>query len=198
MIVLASASPRRAELMDFLGVEFTVAVAHVDESFTDDVSEIAHAKWRAVAQRREAHEVVIACDTLVFAARQAFGKPRDREHARAMITDLAGSEIAVRSGLAIGRPSDGAQLTTVETAVTIRAMSAGEIERYVQSGVGDDKAAALALQDTEAGLAAEVRGCWSNIVGLPVCVVASLIRRPLGDDQRFSQCSPRCPSAGIS
>ncbi len=178
-----------------LGVDFTVAVADIDESFTSDVSEIAHAKWHAVADSRRPHEVVIASDTLVFCDGVALGKPHDRDHARAMIATVCGSEIIVRTAVAIGTNQRKPTRTVTETSVQVRALSSDEIERYVASGVADDKAAGLALQDADARFVEQVDGCWPNVVGLPVCVVAKALGRSFGPVRPFSECSPVCPGA---
>ena len=177
-LILASASPRRKEILSALGVDFTVRTADADETcdLTDPgrrVETIALRKGRAVeeALRTEGaltpDTVILASDTLVTLDGEFLGKPEDAEDARRMLRLLQGRAHTVASGLAILR--DGRAVTAHElTEVVFASMSGEEIEDYLHTGESFGKAGAYAVQGHAARYITGLRGDYFNVVGLPV------------------------------
>lgn len=181
-IVLASASPRRHEILARAGLEFTVITSGVDEmvaSFDDpcDYSlQLARRKAQAVA-RSERDALVIGSDTVVEIDGQILGKPRDERDAARMLRALRGRTHRVTTGVVVidaasGRSSGRA--TT--TAVTMRDFSDAELAAYVASGEPFDKAGSYAIQGAGGSLVEGIDGPFDNIVGLPSSVVLDLLR----------------------
>ena len=178
-IVLASASPRRRELLPALGVAFEVIPAGVDESGDDeDAARLACAlalrKARAVAASRPG-DAVIGADTIVVLGGRRLGKPRDAAEARAMLGALRGRTHEVVTGLAViaaGREATEA----ARTAVTMRAYPDAEVERYIARGEPFDKAGGYAVQDAEFAPASSVEGCRCAVIGLPLWTLRRLLR----------------------
>lgn len=182
-VVLASASPRRRDLLRAIGVEAAVAPTDTDESILDgedpfDAAErLARAKARAAAPD---DALVLAADTIVVLDGRALGKPVDRDDARRMLRALSGRTHGVVTGVALrlgGEVVSGRDVTEVVFAP----LSDDEIERYVATGEPDDKAGAYALQGFAGLFVERIDGTPSNVVGLPVRLVAQLARR-LGVD----------------
>lgn len=181
-LVLASASPRRRELLSSLGLTFTIAPADVDESLLpgedpfDAAERLAREKAAAAARNADAGALVIAADTLVVLEHRALGKPRDRGDAARMLRALSGKRHEVVTGVALargGRTVSGREVTEVLFAP----MSEAEIARYVASGEPDDKAGAYAIQGIAGLFIERVEGSPSNVVGLPVRLVGTLAAR---------------------
>ncbi|MDE2696126.1 MAG: Maf family protein [Chloroflexota bacterium] len=177
-IVLASASPRRRELLPALGVTFEVIPADVDESDTDDdaarlARDLAVRKARAIAADRPA-DTVIGADTIVVLDGRQLGKPADAAEARAMLEALRGRTHHVVTGVAV--VGDGGEATeAVTTAVTMRDYSDDEVTRYIARGEPFDKAGAYAVQDAEFAPAAAVEGCRCAVIGLPLWTLRRLL-----------------------
>ena len=174
MLVLASQSPRRAEILRNAGIPFVVRVAPVDETPLDDekpehyVQRLAEEKARAV--HAEDSETVLGADTTVVIHGQMLGKPEDAADARRMLGLLSGSRHEVMTGIAIRRGSN----VTCDWAVTsvwFARMSEREIADYVGSGEPMDKAGAYAIQGLASKFIEKVEGCYFNVVGLPVSLV---------------------------
>ena len=177
-LILASASPRRKEILSALGVDFTVRTADADETcdLTDPgrrVETIALRKGRAVEEALRAEgaltpdTVILASDTLVTLDGEFLGKPEDAEDARRMLRLLQGRAHTVASGLAILR--DGRAVTAHElTEVVFASMSEEEIEDYLHTGESFGKAGAYAVQGHAARYITGLRGDYFNVVGLPV------------------------------
>jgi len=177
-LILASASPRRKEILSTLGVDFTVHTADADETcpLTDPgarVEAIALKKCLAVAAAMEVQgalcpdTVILASDTLVTLDGEFLGKPRDEADARRMLRSLQGRTHTVASGLAIWR--DGQTVTAHDlTGVTFASMSEAEIDAYLQTGESFGKAGAYAVQGHAARYIAGLEGDYFNVVGLPV------------------------------
>ncbi|MGZ6970172.1 MAG: Maf family protein [Thermoanaerobaculia bacterium] len=172
LIVLASGSPRRKEILASLGLTFTVSAADVEESLfpgesASDASErLARAKAEAAAAGAP-EALVVAADTLVVLDGDALGKPRDRADARRMLAALSGRAHDVVTGVACahgGRIVSGRETTRVVFA----AMTGAEIAAYSATGEPDDKAGAYALQGIGGLFVERVEGSPSNVVGLPV------------------------------
>lgn len=179
-LVLASASPRRADLLRQLGVPFDVIPSEVPEALPpgpvpDAVTSLALAKARAVA-RRVGPAVVLGADTAVVLAGEVFGKPGSPEAARRMLRVLRGREHEVITGVALVEAPSGREAAAhVVTRVLMREYGDAEIEAYVASGEPFDKAGAYAVQDTRAALVARVEGCYTNVVGLPLTTTRRLL-----------------------
>lgn len=178
-VVLASASPRRQELLAALVTEFEVAAAEIAEPLGSDAVVdavgLAAAKAEHVA-RRAPRAVVLAADTIVFNGHRLFGKPSGAEEARAMLRELSGRDHQVVTGVAVA--TAGHLLTDASVAtVTIRPLTASEIERYVSSGVPLDKAGAYAIQDQVSAVVEGLRGCYCAVVGLPLVRARKLLER---------------------
>lgn len=183
-VVLASASPRRLDLLRSIGVEPRVVIPDVDESMlhgenaTDYVRRVAAAKLDAVRRRlgsAAVGTVVVAADTTVEIDGEILAKPDDAADARRMLTRLSGSEHRVHTGLAVAAAVPGCRSTeweghveVVTARVWFRALDPAEIEAYVASGEPLDKAGAYAIQGGARGFVDRVEGDLSGVVGLPI------------------------------
>jgi septum formation protein len=173
VVILASASPRRKELLARLLLDFQVVPGDVDESLGQPVSPAAVAavalrKARAVAER-VGSGLVLGADTVVVVDDDALGKPRHPDEARAMLRQLRGRGHAVITGLAVLDAPGGRLITTAEVSrVLMRDYPEGAIEAYLATGEPFDKAGAYALQGIGGRLVAGWVGSYSNIVGLPL------------------------------
>lgn len=177
-LVLASASPRRRELLPALGVSFEVVPANVDESGGDEdaarlARDLALRKARAVAADRPADRV-IGADTIVVLGGRQLGKPADAAEARAMLQALRGRTHHVVTGVAVIGGGDEAT-EAVTTAVTMRDYADAEVARYIARGEPFDKAGAYAVQDAEFAPAAAVEGCRCAVIGLPLWTLRRLL-----------------------
>lgn len=189
-IVLASASPRRSELLAGAGFEFSVLPSNVDESLADPMGPeeaavvLAERKARAVAaDLGDADVIVIGADTLVAVGEGArariLGKPADAAEAGAMLAELSGSRHRVVTGVCVLRARGGRSAAGWErTWVTMRAIAASEIEAYVRSGEWRDKAGGYAIQESaDAFVTGLEEGGFDNVVGLPVGLTVELLER---------------------
>jgi septum formation protein len=181
-LVLASGSPRRAELLARLGVTPELRPVDVDETpregegAGDLVTRLAATKVAAGLRRgRGDGEVVLAADTVVVLDERVLGKPRDRDDAAAMLTTLSGRTHQVVTGVAVQRGPIGAA-TRVATHVTFRELSPTEVAWYLATGEPDDKAGAYGLQGAGAALVARVEGSDTNVIGLPLAETVALLR----------------------
>ncbi|MBI3264333.1 MAG: septum formation inhibitor Maf [Acidobacteria bacterium] len=179
-LVLASASPRRAELLSAAGFVFDVVPAAIDEtlrageSAADHVTRLAAEKARTVDSADS--RPVLGADTEVVIDGRELGKPRDREDAARMLRLLSGRTHQVLTGVAICL---GERLVTecVISTVTVAPLSASEIEWYVATGEPLDKAGAYAVQGRASRFIARIEGSYSNVVGLPIETVYRLLKR---------------------
>jgi septum formation protein len=181
-LILASASPRRAELLRQAGVDFDVEPADVDETVRDGetpadyVRRVASAKSAAVHGRRPGAAIVLGADTAVVVDGSILGKPRDDDDAAAMLRRLAGRTHEVLTGVSLR--NDRTELdAVVTTRVTFAPLSDGDVAAYVASGEGRDKAGAYAIQGLASRFIPSIEGSYSNVVGLPVATVAELLSR---------------------
>ena len=181
-LVLASGSPRRRELLARLGLPFAVEVSdepeEVDPGLPPDrlVLALAERKARAVAARHAAG-LVVGGDTVVAVDGAIFGKPRDDADAAAMLERLSDRSHEVWTGLAVVDAADGrGERIAVPSTLRFRSLTSPEIAAYVASGEGRDKAGAYAVQGAGGGLVDALFGCWTNVVGLPLCETAVLVR----------------------
>jgi septum formation protein len=178
-LILASASPRRREILTAAGFSFEVDPADVDESLAGEeapehyVDRVARLKAAAGA-RRHPGAIVLAADTIVVLDRAVLGKPRDRADATRMLRQLSGRSHLVMTGIAIA--ADGVVRTHVErTTVWFRRLTDEDIAWYVDSGEPMDKAGAYAIQGRAARFIPRIEGSYSNVVGLPVAPLAELL-----------------------
>lgn len=180
-IVLASASPRRRELLSGLGLNVVAHAADIDETVAKGedpeglVARLAATKAAIVAARNPS-ELVVAADTVVVVDGEIVNKPADAAENRAFLARLSGRTHEVYTGHALrlaGRSDD----VVVRTLVTFRELDAEEIEDYVVTGEGLDKAGGYAIQGRGAALVSRIDGCYSNVVGLSLPAVVESARR---------------------
>jgi 23S rRNA (uracil1939-C5)-methyltransferase len=180
-IVLASASPRRRELMARVAPEFRVFPADVDESSVPEKDPLEFAIAAAVLKAKTAAEsspeaIVIGADTVVALGLRVLGKPSDRESARAMLRALSGRRHRVMTGLAFYNKTEDRLLTGYDlTYVTFRELSAEMIEGYLDQESYLDKAGAYAVQEVGDAFVAKLKGDYDNVVGFPVEKVRRLL-----------------------
>jgi len=182
-LILASSSPRRAEVLADAGFTFEVVAARVDESRRTGeqaeayVRRLAEAKARAVAGGVSPPAIVIAADTVVVMDGEVLGKPVSAEDAGRMLRRLSGRTHQVLTGLAVLKIPGGAARVEIETTrVTFAPLTEAEIEAYVASGEPLDKAGAYAIQGRGGRLVARVEGCYFNVVGLPLARLYRILR----------------------
>lgn len=182
-LILASASPRRRELLGQLGVPFDVVVAQVtehEEASTDPRVMVAHnsalkADWVAA---RHPDAVVLGADTTVFIDHHALNKPRDAAEARAMLRRLSGRTHTVFTGLAVRRQADGLKIDEgVASDVTFKPLDDATIENYLARVHTLDKAGGYGIQEHSDMIVAGYRGSFSNIVGLPLETTKQILTR---------------------
>jgi septum formation protein len=177
-LILASSSPRRAEVLRNAGFVFEIRPADVDETrrpheaAEDYVRRVAQAKARAIAEPARADReraIVIAADTIVLAEGQILGKPRDAEDARRMLRLFSGKTHEVLTALSvIDVPAAKEALHVEKTRVEFLKMSEEEIETYIQTGEPLDKAGAYGIQGIAGRFATRIEGCYFNVLGLPL------------------------------
>lgn len=178
-IVLASASPRRQELLRQVGVSFRVVPSQVDEQVSepmqpgDLVEHLALSKARDVATR-EPGSLILGADTIVVVAGRVLGKPKDRSDAIGMLQALSGREHQVVTGVALVT-ADREVVSHEVTTVRFRPLDPGEIERYVDSGEPMDKAGAYGIQGRAAAMISAIEGDYFTVVGLPLCRTVSML-----------------------
>lgn len=172
-LVLASASPRRRELLALLGLEFAVRPVDLDERALAGEAPADHvrrlAREKAAASAGEG-ELVLAADTVVAVDGEILGKPSGAEEARRMLARLSGRAHEVFTGVALrlGGSSPREAVAVVRTAVRFAPLTGAEIDWYVASGEPFDKAGAYAIQGLGALLVEEIEGNYTNVVGLPL------------------------------
>ena len=176
-IVLASASPRRHELLRALLDDVVVDPADIHEQTTDnprdDARRLAREKASAVA-RRHPGAVVIGADTIVHDGERAYGKPGDEETATAMLRALRGKPHLVVTGIAVVSAS-GAASDVSAAEVTLAELSDETIAAYVASGRPLDKAGAYAIQDEDVPTVSALDGCYCSVMGLPLWRLRTLL-----------------------
>lgn len=182
-LILASASPRRRELLAQLGVAFDVVVAQVvehEEASTDPRVMVAHnsalkAEWVAA---RHPEAIVLGADTTVFLDGEALNKPRDAADARAMLRRLSGRTHTVFTGLALRRVRDGLRIDDgVASEVTFKPLDEATIEAYLGRVHTLDKAGGYGIQDHPELIVAGYRGSLTNIIGLPIEATKQILTR---------------------
>lgn len=185
-VILASASPRRRELLRLIGIEHEVRPADIDERYLPHESPAAHAERLAREKASAIDEdgaVTIGSDTIVVVDGDVLGKPRDRAHAHEMLKRLSGRSHVVMTGVAVrwqGRVASGLE----QVGVTFRALGDDEIERYIDTGEPMDKAGAYGIQGFGATIVERVDGDYFAVMGLALNRLVGLCRS-LGLDYSF-------------
>lgn len=185
MIVLASASPRRRELLRAAGVPFDAIPADVDEGLRPGESPEQHAlrlaiekAERVAASRPGETRAVVAADTIVVIDGAVLGKPESPAGAAEMLRRLSGRTHTVLTGLCVIDPPSGRRLASVvSTGVTFAPLSEEEIREYVDSGEPMDKAGAYAIQGLASRFVERIDGCYFNVVGLPIPTLYRMLRQ---------------------
>ena len=178
-LILASQSPRRRELLGLTGLDFTVRVADIDETMDpgkapfDEVARVSRLK--ALAVQREPEDVVIAADTIVVCGGEVLGKPRDEEDAFRILSLLSGRSHEVMTGMTVLRGDETVTHTEV-TRIHFRQLHPDEIRAYIATGEPMDKAGAYGIQGGAALFADQMEGDYYNVMGLPVCRLAMILR----------------------
>jgi septum formation protein len=191
-LILASASPRRAQILRDAGMPFSVISSAVDEtpfpgeSPFDHVQRLASAKAELVAARAVGPAIVIAADTVVTLEGQIIGKPRSTDDARHTLEQLSARMHSVLTGVALIRLPDGERRNFVETThVHFSPLSPEEITRYLDTDEPYDKAGAYAIQGRAGRYIQRIEGCYFNVVGLPLARL-SMELTELGWSEEFA------------
>ena len=183
-LILASASPRRKELMGLYHVPFVIRAADIDETMAPDADPAAEVGrvscLKARATPREPGDVVVAADTIVVCDGKVLGKPRSPEEAVDMLTMLSGRDHQVMTGVTVLR-EDMAETFTEITRIHFRELSQGQIRAYVDTGEPMDKAGAYGIQGGAALFCSHMIGDYYNVMGLPVCRLGEVLRKMAPD-----------------
>ena len=181
-IILASASPRRQELLQRMGVDFIVRTAPHDEAMnpfsvpTDAVARVSQLKAQAVYPLCHDEDIIVAADTVVVCDGRIMGKPRSDADAFSMLRRLSGREHQVMTGLTVMQ-GDLAETTTVTTTLRFRPLSDLEIRNYIATGEPADKAGAYGIQGMASMFVVGLDGDYYNVMGLPICTLTLMLRK---------------------
>lgn len=180
-IVLASASPRRAELLKQIGIAFEVVPSDIDEKIDPDldilewVQNMSLDKAVSVARRLERDALVIGADTIVV-KEGILGKPQNAAHAHEMLSRLQGSWHEVITGIAVVESSTLKSIKSYEkTKVKMRSLPEDRIKSYIETGEPFDKAGSYGIQGMGALLVEKIEGCYFNVVGLPLAKLSTML-----------------------
>ena len=183
--ILASASPRRKELLEIMGLRFEVLVSDADESAVKKdipvnlyVQELALLKASATAKPvlKNKNAVIIAADTIVTLDGEILGKPKDEDDARRILKSLSGRAHEVYTGYCVMRIRDGKTVcSAVRTEVVFKPLTDTQIDRYIASGEPMDKAGAYGIQGLGSMLVRKINGDYFNVVGLPVSALSDTL-----------------------
>ena len=180
-LILASASPRRRELLEGLGLQFEIRPAKGDErpapglGGAETAAQLSRAKCLEIAADASPEDVVIAADTVVCLDGEILGKPHDASDARRMLSGLSGRTHRVYTGVTVaraGRVLSGAE----ETAVRFRVLTDAEIDAYIATGEPMDKAGAYGIQGRAALFVEGIEGDYFNVMGLPLCRLGQMLK----------------------
>ena len=184
-IILASASPRRAELLRAAGFDFDIMPADVDETIDVEETPDGYARRVALAKTqtvfpRAGGRPVLGADTVVVVDTELLGKPADDADAKRMLRLLSGRDHVVLTAVCVASQSAGEstrmQTRLERTTVRFASLSADEIDWYVASGEPRDKAGAYAIQGLASRFVTRIEGSYSNVVGLPIALVYDMLR----------------------
>lgn len=193
MLILASKSPRRAELLAAAGIDFTVRTADIDETPRENEKPLEFA-LRMAAEKAAAvefrnNETILAADTIVVLGSEIMGKPRDAADATRMLRALSGQAHHVITAVCL-RSADRLVVESASTQVWFAAMSDEEIAWYVASGESMDKAGAYGIQGLASRFIPAIEGSWSNVVGLPTELVYRMLSGSTGAANPVVQSGP--------
>lgn len=187
-ILLASASPRRRQILTFLGLPFEVSVSPIEEDILQEQYQgpiKGLAQWLAERKAIGAHTLpeanealIITADTTVLLDGRILGKPRNKAHARELLLALRNRWHHVVTGVAVSMHQEGQlqiRSSSCTTPVLMRPYSEEEIEAYIATGDPLDKAGAYGIQHPEFQPTARIDGCYLNVVGLPLCILVNLL-----------------------
>ena len=181
MIILASQSPRRQELMKLTGLPFTVRVADVDETMDpalpvqQEVARVSRLKARTIAASAAPDDIVIAADTIVVIDGRELGKPHTQQDAFDMLRLLSGRTHEVVTVLSVCR-GERTESEAVVTRVTFRALTDEEIRAYIATGEPMDKAGSYGIQGYGAMFVSHLEGDYFSVMGLPLCPLCRMLR----------------------
>ena len=179
-LILASASPRRKELLQLFGIPFAIRVADIDETMDpngtafDEVARVSRLK--ALAVNPASHEIVIAADTIVVCEGKILGKPHSEAEAVSMLRLLSGRDHQVMTGCTV-LYGERCETFTEVTDLHFRELSEKEIEKYVATGEPMDKAGSYGIQGGAALFCQRMVGDYYNVMGLPVCRLYEVLRK---------------------
>ena len=185
-LILASGSPRRREILEQLGLEFSVIAADVDEtiepkwSIEEAVVKLAEKKALEVSKHHP-NVKVLGSDTMVVFQEVAYGKPSNREEAQKWLTELSGKCHKVLTSVAIAQNDQVLCSDFQETKVYFRHLAPEEIEWYLSTGDFADKAGAYGIQSFGARLVDRLEGCFYNVMGLPITLTLNLLNEQTGE-----------------
>ena len=186
-IILASASPRRKELLELIVPEFEIMVSGIDEKLEDkltlqeQVTRLAYAKSKDIYEKTEGDRLIIGSDTIVTKNGKIYGKPKDKQHAKQMIKELLeGDKVhSIITGLSVIIEKDGKYKeynTFDEVKVFLKDISDREIDKWIDSGKGMDKAGAYGIQNEFCVFVDKIEGNYTSVVGLPTHKVYDIIK----------------------
>lgn len=181
-IVLASESPRRKELLERMGLDFTVRVPVLDETMDpfahpeDEVARVALEKAKVVYPCCNDGDIIVAADTIVVCDSLVMGKPRSESEAFSMLRRLSGREHQVMTGLTV-LTDTYEETVTVTTTLRMRPLSDEEIRAYIATGEPMDKAGAYGIQGLASMFIVGLDGDYYNVMGLPICTLAMILRK---------------------
>ncbi len=193
-VVLASASPRRRDLIRHLGISVEIDPSHIPEDMESDippkqmVSVLAVRKASEVAARRPDF-IVIGADTTVEIGGTILNKPEDLTDAERMLRRLRGQTHRVHTGVAVLAPDQSTCSDVMTSRVTMRPFSDLELRAYLETGESLDKAGAYGIQGAAGDIVEAVEGCYTNVVGLPLCTLA---RSLISAGVRLTSPAPSC------
>jgi septum formation protein len=182
-IILASASPRRKELLEILKLNFSIISVNIDENLLpeesphDAVRRLARLKAEAVMSRISGDSIVIAADTIVVLEGQIMGKPLNEDDARHKLSRLSGRRHEVITAVCVKMGEEICEVEDETTRVYFRPLSAQEITAYVASGEPADKAGAYGIQGRGGLLVEKIEGCYFNVVGLPLSRLYLMLKK---------------------
>ncbi len=181
-LILASASPRRREILSLITTDFSVLVTDTDETLPSglpvggQIAEISRRKAEAAAKKCKADDIILSADTAVIIDNTVLGKPKDREEARKMLKMLSGRTHSVITAFTVLKGEK--QITKInESFVTFNTLSEKEIENYVNTGEPLDKAGAYAVQGKSAVFISRIEGDFFSVMGLPVSMVYETLKQ---------------------
>ncbi len=182
-LILASASPRRRDLLRNAGFDFEVRPGQIVEEIQpgelpeDFARRAAREKAMQIAALSPRGRLILGADTVVVIGGQTLGKPSDPQDAARMLRLLSGRTHQVHTGVCLVRAPDGIEALRHETTlVTFRELDEEEIRQYVESGEPSDKAGAYAIQGLASKFVTRISGCHSNVVGLPIALVYEILK----------------------